>query len=504
MLFFAYLRLSWTYPLNSDSANIELMAWDMLHGNVLLHGWSMSDVSFYTTELPQYALLEAVLGLSPGTAHVAAAMTYTLVVVVAMLLAKGRTSGAEALAGVLLVAGIMLAPQLGTGIFALVLSVGHIGTAVPVMLTWLLIDRARPRWYVPLAVSAMLAWTLIADSLVLVVGVAPLGAVCGVRAARAGWHARSGGAAAVRRALATRWYELSLAGAGLAAVVVSWAIDRTLRAMGGYQLHGVPYALAGWAPLGRHLQLTAEGLLALFGADFVGARGANLLFAVVHLAGVALALWAMALVLRRFFTGAGLIDQVLWVAVVLNVALYLPSTLVTLLNSRELAVVLPFAAVLTARALAGWRPPAAAPAAVLTAALAVVAAGYALGLAIEELHPSQPPANARLAAWLVRHHLTDGLGGYWEAGIVTVDSGRQVRIRALAPNLERYTWESKDSWYDPERDHADFLVTDSASGFFNHWEPAHDAVLARFGPPVRTYHVGQYTVYVWDKALNVK
>ena len=32
-------------------ANILLMGQDLLHGNVLLHGWHMSDVSFYPTEL---------------------------------------------------------------------------------------------------------------------------------------------------------------------------------------------------------------------------------------------------------------------------------------------------------------------------------------------------------------------------------------------------------------------------------------------------------------------
>ena len=30
----------------------------MLHGNLLLHGWTLSDTSFNTTELPQYMLLE--------------------------------------------------------------------------------------------------------------------------------------------------------------------------------------------------------------------------------------------------------------------------------------------------------------------------------------------------------------------------------------------------------------------------------------------------------------
>src|ERR1700722_3095943 len=93
VLFVAYLRLSETYSLNSDSANILLMGWDLLHGHLLLHGWYMSDVSFFPTELPQYALLESFLGPHMQTAHVAAAMTYTLTFLLAVLLA--RSGGAS-------------------------------------------------------------------------------------------------------------------------------------------------------------------------------------------------------------------------------------------------------------------------------------------------------------------------------------------------------------------------------------------------------------------------
>ena len=93
MLFVAYLRLSETSQLNSDSANILLMASDLLHGHLLLHGWYMSDVSFYPTELPQYALLESFLGLKMQTAHVAAAMTYTLAFLLAVMLARSGSSG---------------------------------------------------------------------------------------------------------------------------------------------------------------------------------------------------------------------------------------------------------------------------------------------------------------------------------------------------------------------------------------------------------------------------
>src|SRR5256886_15277528 len=144
LLFLAYLRVSRTYPVNSDESNDLLMAWDMLHGNVLLHGWYLSDVSFITTELPQYALLVWLFGLHTDTAHIAAAMTYTLVVILSVLLARGRVPRRENRLRMLLTAGLMFAPQLGVGVFVLLLSLGHIGTAVPLLLTWLVVDRADP------------------------------------------------------------------------------------------------------------------------------------------------------------------------------------------------------------------------------------------------------------------------------------------------------------------------------------------------------------------------
>ena len=64
VLFLCYLRQSWTRSLNWDGAADILQAHDMLHGNVLLHGWQLSQVSFWSTELPQYVLLESVMGVS--------------------------------------------------------------------------------------------------------------------------------------------------------------------------------------------------------------------------------------------------------------------------------------------------------------------------------------------------------------------------------------------------------------------------------------------------------
>jgi hypothetical protein len=140
-LFALYWRQSESVAVSSDGAGNVLQAWAILHGNLLLHGWRVSDVSFYTTELPQYALIESVLGLGAQVVHVGAAMTYTVLVLLAAWLAKGSARGRVGWARALLAAGIMVAPQLSATQIVL-LSPDHTGTAVPVLVTWLVIDRA--------------------------------------------------------------------------------------------------------------------------------------------------------------------------------------------------------------------------------------------------------------------------------------------------------------------------------------------------------------------------
>src|ERR1700743_835109 len=193
VLFACYLGQSRTVAVGSDGASQALQAWDLLHGNPLLHGWWVTDVSFYTTELPRHALLELARGLTADVIHVAGAMTYTLLVLTAALLARGRARGTDGLTRALIAAGIMLAPPLGPGTQTLVLSPDHTGTSVPILLVFLLIDPsgylpgAAPggaRWQVPVLVCLGLAWTALADAMTIFVAVIPLALVCVIRV----WH----------------------------------------------------------------------------------------------------------------------------------------------------------------------------------------------------------------------------------------------------------------------------------------------------------------------------
>jgi hypothetical protein len=347
VLFAAYARLSQTYTLNSDSANILLMGSDLLHGNLLLHSWYMSDVSFYPTELPQYALLESFLGLRAETGHIAAGMTYTLVLLFAVMLARAGSSGRQRLIRTLIAAGIMLAPQLGLGVFAMDLSVGHIGTAVPLLLIWLLLDRSgrsAPRWYVPVLVAVLLAWVQVADPIVYVVGIGPLGIACALRVIR-GWLKAEG---SWWRRLTAQWYGLMLGAASVAAAGLAWIANNILSALGGYTVNRLPFYLTPWSDL--HYNWPAGWkVLEVFGANYTGLSGIPLVLAFLHMASVALVVCALARVAWRFF-GVRLVDEILALAIVLNIVLYL-LTNASDEAAHEVAIIVPFGAALAARVL---------------------------------------------------------------------------------------------------------------------------------------------------------
>ena len=68
--------------------------------------------------------------------------------VLAGLLAKGKDGQGRPGPGAI-AAGIMIAPQVGPGAFLLLLSPDHTGTGVPLLLIFLVLDRAPRRPWVP-------------------------------------------------------------------------------------------------------------------------------------------------------------------------------------------------------------------------------------------------------------------------------------------------------------------------------------------------------------------
>jgi hypothetical protein len=491
VLFVCYVRLSRTIPDNSDGSDQALQAWDILHGNWLLRGWTVGDVSYYTTEIPEYMIVEKIIGLGANVIHVGAGLTYTLLVLLAGWLAKGQARGREGVVRALTASGIMLAPQLGHGVHLLIQQPDHIGTQAPLLLTFIVLDRGPRRWYIPAAVTAMLTWVIVSDRVAVFDAALPLAAVCGLRVL---WVLVRD-----RKPLASAWFELSLGAGGIVSFGLAELVVLIIKHMGGYTSLPLPSKLTALSTLPAHTVLSIEGILNLYGADFVGLSwGWTLVTALVHLVGVALALAGFFLAMRRLFSG-DLILPVMATGVVFNLVFYILSTVpATWFDTREIAVVLPFGAVLAGRQLAG--PLARAR---LEPVLAVVLACYAAALGYGAVQPPMSDNELPVVSWLEAHHLTTGLGTYTESNILTLDSGGRVAVRTVAwqhSGAVPRDYESEASWYDPRLSYANFVVMNSADGSGTSLIPRND-IIGLAGPPAHTYHYKTFTIMVWNHNL---
>ncbi len=490
VLFSCYLHLSSTVPVNSDGASNVLQAWDMLHGNPLLRGWVLSDVSFYTTELPQYMLIELTRGLTPEVVHVGAAMTYAILVLLAARLAKGAARGTLGLLRAGVAAGIMVAPPQSSA-HVLLLEPDHIGSVVPVLLVLLLLDRAGRRWFVPPLVFLLLGWALVGDQIVLITGVGPVILVSLARAYQAVVRQRA-------RAR-TAWFDSALAAAAVAAAIAAKHAVAMIQADGGFRAWPVSSVLAPFAQLPHNLTQVAQGLLVLFGAEFPGQRiGFGAAVGMLHLLGIGLAGWAVCAALRRF-ARSPLVVQILAVAILASLVAYLlgpnagqPD------SSREFAAVLPLGAALAGRLLARRLRQAR-----LVPALSVVLAAYLAAVTGVLARPAVPAQNQGLAGWLAAHRLDYGLADYWLANSVTADSAGAVAVRAIKVGhvVRPYLWEAEPGWYSPLSHTANFVVLPSSGPGPWNLAPSATEVVGAFGQPARVYFLADYTILVWNSNL---
>ena len=530
VLFVAYLRLSRTYAATSDGADQALQGWDMLHGNLLLHGWTMGDVTYYTTEIPEYALVELFRGLRGDVVHIAGAITYTLLVLTAGLLARGRATGREGLIRLAVASGIMLAPQFGNDTHLLLSQPDHLGTQLPLLLIFLMLDRAPRRWYVPVAAGVALTWVVIADRVAVLDAVIPLAVVCAARVLLAVFPRPARPGLPQRKSLASQWFELSLVAASVLSFVAATLAVRLISDLHGYQVTPVEsLKLADTHNLGRHVVVTLEGILNTYGADFFHLSqnapfgpdlgglpmAAGVALAAVHLVGVALAVWGLFRAFRYFFDPDDLVSPVLATAIVVNVAAYSVSIVsARVWDAREILAVLPFGAVLAGRMVPGTLaglPRRLKPA--LAGASAAVLACYLAGLGYGAAQSPVADNEQAVIPWLEAHHLTGGIGTYADANIVTLDSGGRVAIREIAwlpgGDVPR-SFESKASWYDPRQSYANFILTSSADqygldgggpGRLSSMIPRSAIAALHAGPPAHVYHYKTFTIMVWNHNL---
>jgi hypothetical protein len=463
-LFFAYLAMSRSEPMNADAGGNAVQAWDMLHGNLLLRGWVVSDVPFYTTELVQYALIEAVYGYHADVVHVAAAMTYTLLVLLAVGLAKGRATGVEGFARMAIAALVIAVPMPGEGYHVLLLLPNHTGTGVPVLVALLVLDRARDKRWLPYAMVALLAWGQLGDPLVFFVAVLPLVLVCLWRAARA-------------RAFTGTDARLALA--GVVSVAVTQLVLLAIRTAGGFGVHPPTVQFTPIAEWREHLPIVWDTIQVLFHAKPTD------LMSVLHLTvligvGVAVVLGAAQVLRFRRDRAGDLIAQLATTGILINLGAYVVSTHgADPTSTRQAAVVLSLGAALAGRVLGPLVGRTLDLRVGLVGALAVASAVQLVG---QTRIAPVPAEHQDVADWLVARNLTYGIGSYWSANNITLATGGKVTVAPITGygDIVAYRWETRPEWYDPAKHDARFIIIE----FIRPGYGSVDAAVSKFGEPV--------------------
>jgi hypothetical protein len=474
-----YLRISLASRVGSDGANNVLQAWDLLHGHPLLPGWQIGDASYYFLELPLLALSEALFGLGDFAAHVASALTYTLVTVVALAAAGTGSRGTARAVRFAVVLAVLAAP-LFSGLTLLALEEpDHIGTSVFIIGSFLLIDRVpASRWTAPLLLVILVAGQF-GDPLTRYVAVPAIVAVCGYRALAA-------------RTL--RSPDALLAATAVVSVPLSSLMTAAWVHFGGFTTAATRGGLDGPGDWPHNAVTTWASLRMMFGALGVPGATPGSWQAAFAQACLLAALFGLASVAWRW-NRASRAEQLLAVAIVVNVAVFFVSSFAWTAKPHEIAAVLPCGAVLAARALVPariTREPLAVAAVAATALVAVVP------LACAATRPVFTSQQAPLVAWLEAHRLTHGLATYQDGAAATVLSGNRIQLRVIHPgavSLGDSHYEVNSAWYDASRDFADFVVANPGQLL----PPA--LVEHRFGKPAALYQVQGWTILVYRKNL---
>ena len=493
----------------SDRATVILEGQAIGSGHLLLHGWSLTLASYWTSDAPFYAVAVRLDGLRPGLLYLGPAVMGALIIAAGVLIAREGRRGAPGLAGGATVVALLAfaTPALA---FYFVGSGFHVSTALYALVAFAALRRGRFGWGWALAV-VLLALGMLGDLLIVAYGVAPLllaGLVAVLRQRR--WRS---GAADVSAAAAS--------------VVLGEVARRLFAALGAFRSRTASIGKPGQMLRNlEHVPTYVGDLVGLTGyaADRIGLIGGlsnsgavPLVLRGVYVVGTMCVLACFLAALASLVTGAlgrrprklstgepelWRLDDLLLIATLCSVMPFVILARPDGAGVRYLTVSIVLASVLTGRMIARAWPkiPTGWPVRGLAILGVAVSLGYASGLGYALSRPGPPDPVPSLVAWLEAHGLRSGIGDYWAASITTVESSGAVTVRPVTAGggeVRPMTNLSCASWYAGQ--HFQFLV----------YETPHFAdvdmrsATKTWGAPKGIYVIGSYHVLVWGHRLTV-
>ena len=508
LVFLLYLSSVHSLPADSDGATVILEGKAMSAGNFMLNHWALSLDSFWLVDVPIYAVAVLIGGVHHQLLNLVPAIIAAAVVAAGAWIAQrgyGRWAGWLAAGTVVVILGLPTHALAGF----LLLGPLHVATALWCLAAFVAVRNARFGFGWFLAV-VLLAAGLLGDFQTLVLGVVPVGLAGIVAALRTRrWRAGAPAVAAalgslvlgeVVRRFARAIGTFTIAAANPRAPFHQMIVNLRHVVTYGAALEGVGSDLFGGPALSPILQAAQVGRPGARCRGHRPRRRGDRPHRHLRRDGTAVerdagrdrretTFFEDALVFA-FFGGCG---TFIWLSFSNSIAF-----------GRYLTAALIFGSILGGR-LVGRLVELAGEARLRLAVAAValvVAAGCAVNFAdtLSLATPVQPAS--QLASYLEQHHLTRGIGDYWSASIVTVESSDAVVVRpvtTLAGGLQigRYLRQSSSTWYGGG---FQFLVYNAVTP----WDDVEaQSAVASFGAPRHVAVVGRYRVLTWAHELTI-
>jgi hypothetical protein len=486
---------------NSDSSTVVLEGYAMVHGNPLLHNWSLSLDSFWTVDAPFYALGYLVFGLRPVLVNFVPALLAVLVIVLAACMAREGIRGRAAVIAAAFVTILLVLPSHALAYF-LLQGPWHIGTALWCLVAFWGLRRGNFGWGWGVAVI-VLAAGLLGDIQALALGVVPVFAAGLVAMARTrSW--RSGAAPTT---------------AAIASVTLAEVVREIALRIGTFtftESHHTAKAAQAVRNL-RHLLGWGAAMLGIDNGPYGGVH-VPLILELVHVlvalcilvclvaAGVGLLRGAVLGRSRAAGNGAATwrLDDLLLFGIAGDVVVFEVLTLSNnILYARYLTVGVIFSMILAARVVgrASSSIPVGLASRIAAALALVVAASFSVDVGLELNGPVASQPVTALDDFLLAHNLRNGVGDYWAASIVSVQSEGAIEVRPVVANLRKVIVpdgrQATATWY--EGQHFQFLVYQDLP--YGRVDAA--TVTGTFGAPKTTFTIGAYHVAIWDHPITV-
>jgi len=482
---------------NSDSATVVLEGKAIAHGNLTLSGWSLSLDSFWSVDAVFYAIGVAVLGLRLAVITLVPAVIGLFVVVLGACAARERLGGKAALAAVLTVVALLALPSHALAFFFLQ-GPWHIATALWCLVAFVAVRDGRFGWGTVVA-AVFLAAGLLGDLQTVGLGVVPI-AAAGLIAMCRERNWRSGVA------------EVAAAVAGVVLAIVVRVVTSYFGAFSFHESHHT----ASFARMGTNLGHLGAWGLSLLGVTRgpYGGPAVPLVIALAHGLGAVVVLGSVLVALLGAVRGvlrgspgpewSWRLDDLLVLGCLGDLVVFETLTLSDNTEyARYLTAGLIFAVVLAGRrvgrVVSGLADGAVARAAAALGVAVMVAFGAEVVTEVQAPLPTQPIV--ALDRLLASKGLTHGVGDYWAASVVTVESHGAVTIRPIVANLHHVLVadgrQADSAWYAGQT--FQFLVYQRLP--YGRVDAA--TVANTFGPPVHTFSVGSYFVDVWGHPLRL-